>query len=342
MSPAVNNKRISLLRGLLIQSVQIERITVNKLKALMIGLGLIAGMAFVADTEKAKTGSVPLPEKVVVLSFDDAISSHYSVVAPILKDYGFGATFFICEFPPDFDNDKTKYLGWEQIAELNKMGFEIGNHTRTHEDIGKLSNEQLTDELNYIDEKCKSHGIPKTVTFAYPGYGLSTNALPVFQERSFLFARAGWDRCYDPAVDHPYLVPSFDISGTNDLKVINFLKQAAPGKIVVLTIHGVPDLAHDWVNTPPELFKKYMRFLKDNHYTVIAMRDLARYVDAKKEIGLRSSLPGSWFLYHNTHNDKYVFGVHNRFNAADDVKGWKEATDAVEQNRAANPHLDSR
>ena len=41
------------------------------------------------------------------------------------------------------------------------------------------------------------------------------------------------------------------------------------------------------------------------------------------------------------HNPEYVFAVSSRFNADDSVKGWKEATDIVERNRAANgPHLD--
>lgn len=31
-----------------------------------------------------------------------------------------------------------------------------------------------------------------------------------------------------------------------------------------------------------------MQFLKDNHYTVIAMRDLSRYVDAKKALTILS------------------------------------------------------
>lgn len=40
------------------------------------------------------------------------------------------------------------------------------------------------------------------------------------------------------------------------------------------------------------------------------------------------------------HNRKYVFGISSRFNAADSVKGWREATDIVDRNRAANgPHL---
>ena len=38
-----------------------------------------------------------VPDKVVVLTFDDSIKSHYSVVGPMLKQYGFGATFFVTE-----------------------------------------------------------------------------------------------------------------------------------------------------------------------------------------------------------------------------------------------------
>ena len=34
----------------------------------------------------------PLPDKLVVLTFDDSVASHHSVVRPILKRFGFGAT----------------------------------------------------------------------------------------------------------------------------------------------------------------------------------------------------------------------------------------------------------
>jgi hypothetical protein len=37
------------------------------------------------------------------------------------------------------------------------------------------------------------------------------------------------------------------------------------------------------------------------------------------------------------HNDKYVFGLYNRYNAYDDVKCWKEADDIIGTNCAAHP-----
>ena len=57
------------------------------------------------------------------------------------------------------------------------------------------------------------------------------------------------------------------------------MAQARDGKIAVLCFHGVPALEHPWVNTDPEDFKKYMQYLKDEQCTVIAVRDLAKYVD---------------------------------------------------------------
>ena len=41
------------------------------------------------------------------------------------------------------------------------------------------------------------------------------------------------------------------------------------------------------------------------------------------------------------HNQGFVFAISSRYNAADEVSGWKEVAEIIEQNRAANkmPHL---
>lgn len=36
------------------------------------------------------------------------------------------------------------------------------------------------------------------------------------------------------------------------------------------------------------------------------------------------------------HNQDYVFAMSSRYNAADDVKGWEEVSEVVEQNKAAH------
>jgi len=63
------------------------------------------------------------------------------------------------------------------------------------------------------------------------------------------------------------------------------VEQAQDGKIAVLTFHGVPAVEHPWVDVSPEQFKTYMDCLRDNGCTVIALRDLAKYVDASESTG---------------------------------------------------------
>ena len=54
------------------------------------------------------------------------------------------------------------------------------------------------------------------------------------------------------------------------------------GRIAVLCFHGIPAIEHPWVHTDPAAFETYMKYLKDEGCTVIAMRDLGRYVDPRK------------------------------------------------------------
>src|SRR5262249_12774147 len=60
------------------------------------------------------------------------------------------------------------------------------------------------------------------------------------------------------------------------------VQSAREGRIAVLQFHGVPDREHPWVNTPSQLFAQYMKYLHDQGYKAIALRDLARYVDADR------------------------------------------------------------
>jgi len=224
----------------------------------------------------------PVPDKLVVFTFDDAVLSHATYVAPLLKKYGFGGTFFVCEFREPPFSDKTKYMSWAQIQKLHRLGFEVASHTLTHRHVNKLSAAELGAELDSIEGRCRTWRIRKPVTFAYPGYDVHPTSTTVLAARGYQFARAGGSRAYDPAIDHPLLIPSFSIAGVPKENVLAALALAHDGHIVVLTVHGVPDTAHDWVTTDPGLFEEYLQYLHDNHYQVVALRDLARYVDVKE------------------------------------------------------------
>ncbi len=232
----------------------------------------------------------PVPDKLVVLTFDDSKASHYTVVRPLLKKYGFGATFFITE-GFTFRTNKDDYLTWEQIAELNRDGFEIGNHTRDHMGLSKANLPRLKEQVEAINAQCAAQSIPRPTSFAYPGNTIDPDAIPLLADLGFRFARRGGAPeypyeegngfAYEPGRDHPLLLPS--AGDARPVWTLENLKravgQAVKGKIAILQFHGAPDVEHPWVHTPPERFEEYMKYLHDEGFKAIAMRDLAKYVD---------------------------------------------------------------
>jgi len=72
------------------------------------------------------------PDKPVVLTFDDGHKSHYQYVFPLLKKYGFKATFFI--FPEVVSNHDYShfFITWNELAEMYRDGMDIEAHTFSH------------------------------------------------------------------------------------------------------------------------------------------------------------------------------------------------------------------
>jgi peptidoglycan-N-acetylglucosamine deacetylase len=222
-----------------------------------------------------------VPAKLVVLTFDDAVRSHYTTVAPLLERYGFGATFFVTEFPQPPFSDTTLYMTWPQMGDLSRRGFEVANHTWHHSHVDRIDHARLVEEVRYVEDKLVSLGAPRPVSFAYPAYTTTPDAARTLRELGYLFARTGGSRAYDPARDDPMLVPSWTTGEKNREEILRAFGEARDGRIVVLTIHGIPDTAHPWVNTPVPLFEEYLRFLHDNGYHVVALRDVARYLPSR-------------------------------------------------------------
>ncbi len=233
--------------------------------------------------------AVAIPEKTVVLTFDDAVKSHRTVVGPLLKQLGFAATFFISH---RWMGDGEHFLSWKDAAELHEMGFEIGNHSWTHGSFATpRAAARLAGELSLIDYELQRVKVPKPVSFAWSGNGFGPESVAVLREHGIRYARRGaqpeaeYGRivvgpAYDPKRHHPLLIPTTG-DAYPDWTFAHFLKvlsSARAGELVVLQFHGVPDVVHPWVHTPPGMFEKYMAHLKAEGYRTLALRDVAPYV----------------------------------------------------------------
>jgi peptidoglycan/xylan/chitin deacetylase (PgdA/CDA1 family) len=114
-----------------------------------------------------------IPEKSVVITLDDGYRSAYEVAYPILKKYGFTATFFIYT---DFVGASRNAITWSQLREMKADGFEIGSHTLSHADLTQQREgeafrvyqdrieKEIGDSKRIIDKKLTQD----TMTFAFP------------------------------------------------------------------------------------------------------------------------------------------------------------------------------
>lgn len=227
---------------------------------------------------------------VAVLTFDDAVKSHRTFVAPLLADYGFAATFFVTHRWMD---DRENFMDWDEIAEIAALGFEIGNHSWSHADFSVPKHAaRLEGELALVENALAKVGIAKPVSFAWCGNRFGPEALRKLGSLGYRFARRGLSpeldnralepgAAYDPARHHRLLIPSTgdSIPGWTPELFGRVLDRASEG-IVVLQFHGVPDIAHPWVHTEPPQFRAYLRELQRRDFEVLAMRDLESRIPA--------------------------------------------------------------
>ena len=94
-----------------------------------------------------------LPEKPVLITFDDGYKDNYTNAYPIMKKYGFTGTIFVVTgFLGVYDN----YMTWEQAKELADNGFSIESHTYSHKSMTEASDEEISKELTKSRDTIKN------------------------------------------------------------------------------------------------------------------------------------------------------------------------------------------
>ena len=73
-----------------------------------------------------------LPQRSVVLTFDDGYKSFKQYAYPVLKELGFAATLFVYT---DYVGAGRNALSWPDLRDLQAEGFEVEAHSKTHSDL---------------------------------------------------------------------------------------------------------------------------------------------------------------------------------------------------------------
>ncbi len=131
--------------------------------------------AIVAQTE--------LPEKPILLTFDDGYLDSYETVYPILQAYGFKGTFFIItEF---VDAGREGYMTWPMIEEMAQAGQRFESHSRTHPDLTTKSRDGHIREILGAQETLAAHVGYRPRYFCYPGGTYNEETIQMLRELDY-------------------------------------------------------------------------------------------------------------------------------------------------------------
>lgn len=109
--------------------------------------------------------------KPIIITFDDGYEGIYTYVLPLLKEYGFRASFYICG--ELIDSQHPEYCTWDEIREMAASGLcDFGNHTYS---LHSYVKEDLAWVYNSEYERAKAD-INKNRDVIYENTGVYTKA----------------------------------------------------------------------------------------------------------------------------------------------------------------------
>jgi peptidoglycan/xylan/chitin deacetylase (PgdA/CDA1 family) len=295
------------------QKINFVRVNICVLSILISLLFLLGIQQFDFNNEiHAQSASESVTgDKVVILNFDDGRKSQFTEAKSILDKYGFKASFYIvC----NYIGNKPGYMDWNEVNQLYAEGHDIGSHSMNHVNLAKLSKKDLKFEIGQSKKCLEDHGIDVT-SFAYPfNKGSDDKKVIKIVSKYYELGRTagspitflhcdGWsdqsnqNDCRTHTKKDLTFANRYSIRGwshdlsrivnsfTDDqllnrfIQVVNsqdkYNKNGQIDAVPIIIYHRAGDNEAIDYNTDLKLFEKEMKYLHDNNFRVITMKDLA-------------------------------------------------------------------
>ena len=172
-----------------------------------------------------------IPEKSVVLTFDDGYEDNFTNAFPLLQKYGFKATIYIVlnrfenNWATDKDLDKAsselnneKMLSDEQIKTMIESGLiEIGSHTLDHVNLPKLNKEEKEKQLLESKKQIENIFGTKCDSFAYPFGFYDEDSVKIVENIGYTNATTTVNGVFDKNRYSNFEIPRIMVSGREGL-----------------------------------------------------------------------------------------------------------------------------
>ena len=136
-----------------------------------------------------------IPEKTVVLTFDDGYRDFYEFAWPILKKYRFPATVFVSaglvsQKLMTSEKIDLPILTWDQLKKLHNSGVDIQSHGLNHNKLDQLSEAEIEYEIVKSKKLLETKLHKKCYYFAYPKGRFNKQVVELLKQNGFKAARS--------------------------------------------------------------------------------------------------------------------------------------------------------
>lgn len=143
-----------------------------------------------------------LPNKSVMITFDDGYEDNFLNATPILKKYNIPAIFFISTGLLGKEHKGMKVMDWEQIKKISEDAlFEVGCHATSHKKLHKMERIDVAREIQESKDILEQRLNKNVRLFAYPNGRYNDMVLKVVEEFGFDFAFSVKPRRLDKGFD---------------------------------------------------------------------------------------------------------------------------------------------
>lgn len=132
-----------------------------------------------SDVASALKAGLPIPDRTVAITIDDAYASVFEVARPLFKKHRMPYAVFVAT--DSVDGGTPGYMSWDQLRTLRDEGVTIGHHTANHLRMVGASDEEIRREVARASTRFKTElgFVPTLFAYPYGEFGARERALVI-------------------------------------------------------------------------------------------------------------------------------------------------------------------